>query len=148
MAFWRMQLHPDDSDNAMMYTIQSIAAGFIGLDFLADPGDLRVASYESLPPTQKDYWNFAHKMAPDDMVLIVAHHFPFALVTVSGEYNYIRTPDPKIGVWFRHFRRIREPRFYADRVKNAHDWENLVMTDTISILNDQDSKSYKLIQNW
>ena len=44
-------------------------------------------------------------MTEADRVLIVVHHFPFALAMVDGEYNYIRNVAPEIGVWFRHFRK-------------------------------------------
>ncbi|QUI64124.1 hypothetical protein GSF04_17195 [Pseudoalteromonas sp. A22] len=33
MAYWRMQLHPDDSVNSAFHSEQSVSAGFIGLDF-------------------------------------------------------------------------------------------------------------------
>lgn len=148
MTFWRMQLHPAESGKAMAHAVQSVSAGFIGLDFYEDPGDLTKVRQDAIPQGQRDYWDFANKMAKGDAVLIVVHNFPFALVTVDGDYNYIRTPDPKIGVWFRHFRAIKNPRYYADRVTNAHNWEDLTMTDAISILNDSESKSYKLIKSW
>ena len=148
MAYWRMQLHPAEPENAMWYAVQSIAAGFIGLDFAEDPGDLSHVDSESLPSGQKDFRDFAHRMKKRDRVLIIVHHFPFALVTVDGDYNYIKTPEPKLGVWFRHFRRIKDAEFYGDRIKTPHEWEKLVMTDTISILKDVNSKSYQLIQNW
>jgi len=67
---------------------------------------------------------------------------------VVGEYNYIRTPVPEIGVWFRHFRRVSEVKYYGDWVTNPADWQRLVMTDTISILNDPNSLSYRLIEEW
>ena len=87
-------------------------------------------------------------MVPGDRVLIIAHHFPLALATVTGEYNYIRQPEPEIGVWFRHFRRVGDIRHYADRVTNAATWQQLTMTDTISPLRDPNSASYKLIAAW
>src|SRR5687768_14770943 len=103
MTFWRMQLHPGEPALSAQYAHQSLAAGFIGLDFTLDTGDLLRANQANLPAGQKDYWAFAHEMTIGDRVLIIAHHFPLALVTVAGEYNYIRRPEPKIGVWFRHF---------------------------------------------
>ena len=149
MAYWRMQLHPNEAGEAMWYAVQSLAAGYIGLDFSSDDvGDLHRTDKNELPTHQKDYWAFAHNMALDDEVLIVVHHFPFALVTIDGDYNYIRTPDPKIGVWFRHFRHVTKLRFYADFCKNAHEWERLPMIDTISPLVEVSTKSYRLIQEW
>lgn len=32
--------------------------------------------------------DFAKNMSVGDKVLIIVHHFPFAVVTVDGEYNY------------------------------------------------------------
>lgn len=149
MTYWRMQLHPGDPANAAAHAIRSTAAGFIGLDFLHDTGDLRTADYDALPPGQKDYWTFAHDMQIDDKVLIIVHHFPFALVTVAGEYNYIARPEPELGVWFRHFRRVApDVRYFADYVTNAASWEQYTMTDTISPLRDPGSKSYRLIEEW
>lgn len=87
-------------------------------------------------------------MQVGDQVLIVVHHFPFALATIRGEYNYIKIPEPELGVWFRHFRRVHEVRYFADRMTNAQSWEKLVMTDTISSLKDPNSKSYRLIDGW
>ena len=151
--YWRMQLHPSQSHLAAHYTIQSVAAGFIGLDFPPEQnvGDLMEIGRRALPPKCQDYWAFAHSMAKGDLVLIVCHHFPFALVTVDrkfGDYNYIRKPVPEIGVWFRHFRRVSDVRYYADHVTNAASWERSTMTDTISPLRDSNSASWKLIESW
>ena len=150
MQYWRLQLHPAEPSAAMRHAIESIAAGFIGLDFPSDLGDLRLADPSSVPTGQKDYFDFAHRMSVGDKVLVMVHHFPFALVTVEGDYNYIKFPEPEIGVWFRHFRRIEKEvtRFYADRITNARQWEPITMTDTISILKDPQSKSYQLIDSW
>lgn len=147
MQYWRMQLHPNDQSLAAQHAINSLAAGFIGLDFGVDPGDLRLAERASLPTGQTDFYDFAHKMAVGDNVLIVVHHHPFALATVAGDYNYIKEPVPEIGVWFRHFRRVAEVRYYADRVTNPKEWERLVMTDTISILQPS-TQSARLMSNW
>jgi hypothetical protein len=128
--------------------VKSLAAGYIGLDFSADIGDLMSTLQSALPENQKDYWAFAHEMALGDRVLIMAHHFPFALVTIEGTYNFIREPVPEIGVWFRHFRKVNDIRFYADFITNALNWESITMTDTISPLRDRNSKSYQLIDSW
>lgn len=148
MTYWRMQLHPAESDGAIRHAVKSLAANFIGLDFTSDVGDLRVVDFSTLPEGQKDYWAFAHEMLPGDEVLIVVHHFPFALVTVEGDYTYVSHPVPEIGVWFRHFRRVTNIRYYADRVTNARTWEPITMTDAISPLRTPDSKSLKLIEAW
>ena len=89
-------------------------------------------------------------MAVGDEVLIISHHHPFALVEVAGDYNYIRSRSPEIGVWFRHFRRINKEsvRYYADLVTNPSEWQRLVMTDAISPLRDSNSASFTLIERW
>ena len=146
MKYWRMQLHPDDSKNSGFYSNQSIAAGFIGLDFATEAGDLLAESQKNILSSQKDYMSFAKDMQIGDKVLIISHHFPVALVTIDGEYNYIRRAEPKLGVWFRHFRRIKDVVYYADFKTNAKAWSQYIMTDTISVLKDKNSKSYKLIE--
>lgn len=145
-----MQLHPNDPSQAMRYAVESIAAGFIGLDFKEDAGDLRLRDQASLDPGERDFWEFAHRMECGDRVLIIVHHFPFALVSVDGDYNYIRNPEPELGVWFRHFRRIdrAQTRFFADRITNARQWDQYKMTDTISVLRDSEGQSYGLIRDW
>ena len=148
MAYWRMQLHPADSEHAIKHTVESLAAGYIGLDFLRNIGDLMKIPREKLPVSQRDYWAFAHEMEIGDHVLIIVHHFPFALITVAGKYNYIRERAPEIGVWFRHFRKVKDVKYYADYVTNANSWQQLTMTDTISPLRDHKSLSFKLIEEW
>jgi hypothetical protein len=145
MQYWRMQLHPSDPSVAMHYAVQSIGAGFIGLDFAGDIGDLRTVQRTGLPAGQTDYWDFAHKMNKGDKVLVIVHHFPFALVTVSGDYNYIARTEPEMGVWFRHFRRIEtgkdKVRYFADRMTDVRKWDQLKMTDTISLASGYKSKN-------
>src|SRR5947209_3693561 len=111
-SYWRMQLHPFDRQYAASHAIQSLAAGFIGLDFKREVGDLHRTNKSDLPSHQRDYYPFAHDMRIGDFVLVISHHFPFALVKVAGPYNYIRNPVPEIGVWFRHFRRVKDIRYY------------------------------------
>jgi hypothetical protein len=101
-----------------------------------------------LPENQRNYWVFAHEMAIDDRVLLFAHHFPFALVRVAGQYNYIRAAAPEIGVWFRHFRAVDDVRYYGDFVTNARAWEPITMTATITPLRERKSASYELIERW
>lgn len=85
-------------------------------------------------------------MVEGDSVLIIAHHFPFAVAEVAGPYNYIREPVPHLGVWFRHFRAVENVRYYAEHYTNARDWEQVRMTDTISPLRKDDTISFKLIE--
>ncbi len=143
-----MQLHPEEPGEALRHCIKSLAAGYIGLDFNAEVGDLMETTQAKLPEKQKDYWAFAHEMAVGDRVLVIAHHFPFALVTVSGEYNYIRAFASEIGVWFRHFRKVTDVHYYADFKTDVRKWDQLRMTDTISPLRDPSSRSYLLIEEW
>jgi hypothetical protein len=148
MTYWRMQLHPSSPGDAVAHTINSLAAGYVGLDFAGEVGDLLTIEKSSLPQNQKDYWAFAHEMRQDDLVLVIAHHFPFALARVAGPYNYIRSVAPENGVWFRHFRAVKDIWYYADFKTNALAWEKTKMTDTISPLRDQQSISYRLIEEW
>ncbi len=148
MTYWRMQVHPGDSDKAIKHTVESISAGYIGLDFVTDTPDLKTISQETLPENQRNYWAFAHEMQIGDHVLLFAHHFPLALVHVAGDYNYIREKAPEIGVWFRHFRKIDDIRYYGDYITDARKWEYLTMTATITPLRDPNSASYKLIDEW
>lgn len=148
MTYWRMQLHPSRPNQAVEYTVKSLAAGYIGLDFSSDVGNLLRVSQTELPQGQRDYWGFAHEMKEDDRVLIIAHHFPFALVKVTGGYNYIHNIVPEIGVWFRHFRAVNDIRFYGDFFTNAKDWQQTTMTDTISPLRDKKTLSFQLIEQW
>ena len=143
-----MQLHPNEPGEALKHCVESLASGYIGLDFVTEVGDLKETKQSVLPDNEKDYWAFAHEMHVGDRVLIIAHHFPFALATVAGDYNYIRFPAAELGVWFRHFRRVKDVRYYGDFVTNAHSWEGIKMTDTISPLRDPSSKSYRLIEDW
>ena len=79
-------------------------------------------------------------------MLIIAHHYPFAVAEVSGDYNYVRNPVPRIGVWFRHFREVKNILYYGDHFTNASAWEQVRMTDTLSPLRRDDTKSFKLIE--
>ena len=148
MTYWRMQLHPDDSSGAIRRTVESLSAGYVGLDFAADVADLLTIQQDALPANQRNYWGFAHEMDINDRVLLFAHHFPFALARISGKYNYIRSAVPELGVWFRHFRAVDDVRYYGDFVTNAKSWEPITMTATITPLRDPSSESYKLIDQW
>jgi hypothetical protein len=148
MAYWRMQLHPNESEGAIRHTVESLSAGYIGLDFSTDVGDLLTIPQDALPENQRHYWEFAHEMEIGDRVLLFAHHFPFALARVAGAYNYIRAPAPEIGVWFRHFRRVDEVRYYGDSVTNAQNWEPITMTATITPLREPATASFQLIERW
>jgi hypothetical protein len=51
-----MQPHPSSPGDAVAHAIANLAAGYIGLDFAGEVGDLLVADKSSLPANQKDYW--------------------------------------------------------------------------------------------
>jgi hypothetical protein len=143
-----MQLHPDESQGAVRHTVESLTAGYIGLDFEYSVPDMLTVEQAALPQAHRNYWAFAHEMQPGDIVLLFAHHFPFALARVAGPYNYIRERAPAIGVWFRHFRKIEDVRYYADFVTDARSWEPLTMAATITPLHDRGSGSFQLIDRW
>jgi hypothetical protein len=143
-----MQLHPDEAEGAIRHTVECLSAGYIGLDFAVDVPDLMTVTQDSLPPNQRNYWGFAHEMVLGDQVLLFAHHYPFALVEVAGEYNYIRARSQEIKVWCRHFRTIRDVRYFGDFVTNARSWEPLTMTATLTPLRDRGSSSFQLIERW
>jgi hypothetical protein len=143
-----MQLHPAEPGTSVGHCVQSLASGFIGLDFAKDVGDMSKLRKQELPDGHQDYLDFAKRMRLGDRVLVIAHHFPFALVKVAGDYNYISRTEPELGIWFRHFRRVENVRYYSDFKTNVSSWEQLRMTDAISILNDSEGKSYRLIKQW
>jgi hypothetical protein len=148
MSYWRMQLHPSESEGAIRHTVECLSAGYIGLDFATDVPDLLTVPQSALPENQRNYWAFAHEMGVGDHVLLFAHHFPFALAIVAGPYNYIRLDASKIGVRFRHFREVRDVRYYGDLVTDARNWEQIIMTATITPLRERDSASHRLIDRW
>lgn len=53
-----------------------------------------VMNKNDLPSGQPDCREFAHIMKKDDIILVIAHHFPFALAKVAGLNNYISRPQP------------------------------------------------------
>ncbi len=148
MTYWRMQLHPGESHDAVRHTVECLTAGYIGLDFVNDVPDLLTVAQDALPESQRLYWAFAREMEEGNRVLLFTHHYPFALVRVAGPYNCIRSRSPEIGVWFRHFRKVDDIRYYGDFVTDAHAWEYLTMTATITPLRDPTSGSYRLIERW
>lgn len=148
MAYWRMQLHPSESEGAIKHTVESLSAGYIGLDFAVDVPDLMTVAQSQLPESQRNYWAFAHEMKVGDHVLLFAHHFPFALAKVSGEYNYVRAAVPELGVWFRHFRAVEDVRYFGDFITNARTWPQITMTATITPLRNTDTESHQLIERW
>ena len=150
MSFWRMQLHPHEGARAIGHAIDSLSRGYIGLGFRNDfSGDLSKADPRDLPRGQRVYQHFATTMQEGDFVLIIAHHHPVALVEVIGPYNYVKDPDPHdvIGVWFRHFRRVKVHGYYGDWYTNPAEWEKTISTVAIGRAGRQ-SQTYRIIQQW
>jgi hypothetical protein len=143
-----MQLHPGESQGAVRHTVNSLSAGYIGLDFVTEVPDLLTIPQSALPENQRNYWSFAHEMEVGDWVLLFTHHFPFALARIAGPYNSIRSTAPEIGIWFRHFRRVDEIRYYGDFTTNARNWESITMTATLTPLREPGSASFQLIERW
>jgi hypothetical protein len=148
MTSWRMQLHPNTAGESARLAAESLSRGFIGLDFTADVGDLMRVLKRDLTPVEKIYWMFAHEMQEGDFVLIYVHNYPFALARVAGPYNYIKTPVPQIGVWFRHFRKVDQVHYYSDFITNPKNWEASVMPATITPLRNVDTQSQQLLNEW
>ena len=148
MTFWRMQMHPSEPGGAVKHTVESLSAGYVGLDFAEDTPDLRTILKSDLPEKQKNYWAFSAEMEIGDRILLFAHHYPFALARISGDYNFIRNRTPELGLWFRHFRAIDEVRYYADFETDVKKWPKIVMTATITPLRSRSSESYRLIERW
>jgi hypothetical protein len=163
MSYWRMQLHDlGYKRQAIKYCVESLAAGYIGLDFHKDTGDLSVIKKDSpnykglLPGSEGRCWVFAHEMKKDDIVLIMAHNRPFSLVEVIGEYNYIKhtDSDSPAKFWFRHFRAVKVLDYYADYIYDTnyiHDTKEnntLIMADTIVKVDNTKTEFYKFIVEW
>jgi hypothetical protein len=87
-------------------------------------------------------------MAEGDYVLIFVHNYPYALAKIAGPYNYIKTPVPESGMWFRHFRQVTDVRYYSDFRTNASAWKPLTMTATITPLRNDRTGSQQLINEW
>jgi hypothetical protein len=143
-----MQLHPNYPGGSVRHSAESLSAGFVGLDFKWDVGDLLRARYDDLPQEEKVQWAFAHEMKEGDLVLVFCHHYPFALTQIKGPHNYIRIPVPEIGVWFRHFRKIDAVHYFSDYKTNVSQWKPLTMMGTLTPLRDPESGSKKLIDEW
>lgn len=54
MTYWRMQLHPSEPGEALKHCVESLAAGYIGLDFKDEVGDLKETEQSTLPDGEKD----------------------------------------------------------------------------------------------
>ena len=136
--------------------VQSLPVRLIGFNFRQDPGDLWLVT-RLTAEVSKNEVEFATQMKVGDMVLVLVHQYPFALATIDSDYYYLRTPDPSgdeklvlrvLGVWFNHFRRVRDVKYYADWVKDPLAWPRFLKCPTIQRLIDPNSALYKLIKKW
>jgi hypothetical protein len=156
-----MQLHPECyKDRAAEYAVQALARGFVGFSFWSDPGDLRRVELSSLPDqVGKPEVEFATEMNVGDKILVFVHQYPFALVMVASDYCYRPRPRrppwkwgevifPELGVWFNHFRRVKDVWYYADYKTNPRDWEQIPTPMTIQRLTASKGKVRELIQRW
>lgn len=148
MGYWRMQIHSDKPRNAVRDTITTLAAGYIGVDVPDDVRDLEAAQPQALSAGQREALAFAQDMCIGDRVLVFTHNFPFALVRISGGYNYVCCPVPERGILFRHFRAVDDARYYADLAPNAREWESILVTDRMAQLSDPNSMSFQLVERW
>ena len=82
----------------------------------SNAGDLLTLQDDDKLGYQKSYLPFARDMKIGDIVLIVSHHNPIAIVKITSDYNYIRQVIPELGIWFRHFRQIDKDNiiYYSD----------------------------------
>ena len=48
MTYWRMQMHPAKPNEAVRHCVASLAAGYIGLDFFHNVGDLMTVQQSTL----------------------------------------------------------------------------------------------------
>ena len=149
MTYWRMQLHPSKqtSGSAVEYTVTSLAAHVIGLDFATDVGDLSRVLARDLRKGDRPLRAFAATggMTAGDHVLVFTHNFPFALCRVAGEYKYVRDPRH---VWFRHSREVDEVWFYGDWIKEPRRWKKIEMYKAFERLDKPETASYQLIDEW
>ncbi len=157
MTYWRMQLHPMEPEAALRHTVTCLAANFIGLDFGDYPGptrpgddvgDLLRADPASLPESQRGFRAFATEMQEGDYVLVTAHNFPFALCRVAGGYNYVREIPPELKVWFLHFRRVDDVRYFGDLITDAHAWQRIPTPHTLDPVRDESGPVFQLIRRW
>jgi hypothetical protein len=146
--YWRMQLHPNESESAAFNTVKSLAAGFIGLDFNEERGDLTNLDQNKLETRTNNIKAFVYEILREVAALIYLHHSPFALVMEIEEYNFIKKPVPALDIWFKHFRSVGKVSFYSDVFKRTRTRDSkLKMPNTFSD-ESTDSESGKLIAEW
>ncbi|AFY69496.1 hypothetical protein Pse7367_1199 [Thalassoporum mexicanum PCC 7367] len=153
VKYWKMQLHPTgDKHIAVRHCVRNLMAGYIGLDFDDPDGqicDLRQVDKDLIIEKQRYYRQFESPMKIGDIVLVVAHNIPFALVTVKGEYEYIgKAGAKKLGLHNRHVRAVGDIRYYGDYIVNPENWEKITTTGTIAPITDPETDSYRLVDRW
>jgi hypothetical protein len=154
MTYWRMQLHPNDSEKSIKYTSESLSFCYIGLAFFTDPGDLEITEPLDIHQSNNEYlyWQFAKNMDIEDIVAIFSHNRPFALAKVCGKYNYIKYPMTETGLWFNHFRKVENVRYFLDEY-NYDKWDKFFTSIpptqmTIQKHTDANKEIYQFIDSW
>ena len=129
MAFWHMQLHPNDPEwNREEELLEKLSLIGIGDDWKG--GESQVD-------------NFIKNMQIGDIVLVRLGNIPKALVEIVGELEDIGKNDYGRLDWFRYRRKIK-----------VLDWANENMNNfpqprgTLQRLIDTKTKSYQYIENW
>lgn len=144
---WRMQLHPNESSRSMEHTTRCLAAGYVGLGFDNDPGDLAALPASDLDTKTNNIHAFVHEIQREDRIVIFSRNRPLAMVSDIGPYNFIREPVPELRIWFRHFRQFSKLSWYADAIGNTPPEPQIVMTNTFSGAS-PDSETGKLAMRW
>ena len=145
--YWRMQLHPNRSKHSMFYTVQCLANGIIGLDFGKETKNLKIANTSILPRNEKRFVPFATEMKSNDIVLIMSHNKPLALVEVIGEYVYI-AGYRQSPVWCNHYRPAKVLSYYADWRGGTEYLNDIGKSSTIQKINDQAGSFYRFVNKW
>ena len=145
--YWRMQLHPNEPRDSMFYTVQCLTHGYIGLDFGEEVGDLRTADTSHLAQSEKLFVQIESSMKSGDIVLIMSHNKPFALVEVIGKYVYI-DDYRKLSVWCPHLRPVRVLDYYADWGGGTGHLTGREKSSTIQSIKKQDGKFYPFVHEW
>lgn len=134
MAFFHMQMHPDEDDQRITAAIAGINLGFIGLDFdisrsapnlaALSLNDWQSADFEMAqkahteqhgrPGATRNLRQF-HELKVGDIGLVRGGATPIALVRITGAYQF--EPKPQDGAaWFRHRFPIQIMEMYDDYV--------------------------------
>ena len=149
--FWRMQLHPEcetleerkDCTDLCLKGPQPR----IGLDFKdKSTGDLRNVDPAKMSG-QANYYAFYKPMDIGDVVLIFISSVPYALVRVTGEYEYGADPNPD-EVWCAHHRKVHLLAYIDEHKDQLHSPDDLRTSAAIQRVEDKTGPVYKFIKAW